>query len=309
MHHDSVNLNLDFAGIQCASPITVASGTFGSGQEYAPFCDLERLAAVISKGVATVPWPGNDGARIVETTGGMLNSVGLQNAGVEHFIEHDVAWIRKYAPAANLIVNVVGESAQSYAAVVERLEEVEGIAGYEINISCPNVDGGGLAFGTDCAAASSVIAAVRTKTKRPVVAKLSPNVTDIVSIAQSVEAAGADGISLINTLLGISIDAEKFRPRLKRVVGGLSGPAIKPVALRMVWQVHKAVKVPIIGLGGVSNGIDAVEFMLAGATLVAVGTSTFKNPMVASECINEIEEFCSRHNVKHVSELIGALND
>lgn len=309
MHQGSVNLSLDFAGISCASPVTVGSGTFGSGQEYAPFCDLTRLAAVVTKGVSVVPWPGNEGARIAETASGMLNSVGLQNAGVEHFIANDLVWLRENAPQANIIVNVVGETPEAYAAVVERLEEIPSIAGYEINISCPNVDGGGLAFGTNCAAASQVITEVRSKTKRPVIAKLTPNVTDIVSIAQSVEAAGADGISLINTLLGMAIDAEKFRPRFKRVVGGLSGPAIKPVALRMVWQVHKSVQVPIIGMGGVANATDAVEFMLAGATLVAVGTSTFKNPLTVSECIDGIEEFCVRHGVREVSELIGALHE
>jgi len=302
-----LDLSVRLGNLELRSPVLTASGTFASGREFADFVDLGRLGAIVTKGVSLVPWLGNASPRIAETASGMLNSIGLQNPGVEAFAAGDLAWLAENAPHTPVIVNVSGHSADEYAAVIERLERESAVAGYEVNISCPNVDAGGMAFGTDCVSAAAVTRACRASTSRPLIVKLSPNVTDVAEIARSVEAEGADAVSLINTLLGMAVDAESRRPKLARVVGGLSGPAIKPVALRMVWQVASAVRVPVIGMGGVADGIDAVEFMLAGATAVAVGTANFVDPTATMRVIDGIAEYCHRHAVAHVSDLIGAL--
>ncbi len=294
-------------GLELPNPVMTASGTFASGREFADFVDLGRLGAVVTKGVSSEPWAGNDSPRIAETASGMLNSIGLQNPGVEAFCARDLVWLAENASATPIIVNVSGHSAPEYVSVIERLEDEPTVAAYEINISCPNVDEGGMAFGTSCDAASSVVAACRAATQRPLVVKLSPNVTDIAEIARSVEAAGADAVSLINTLLGMAIDAEKRRPKLARVVGGLSGPAIKPVALRMVWQVAQAVSVPVVGMGGIMDGEDAIEFMLAGATAVAVGTANFVDPTATTRVLDGMVAWCERQGVTRIHEIIGAL--
>lgn len=304
-----INLHLDFLNMHCSSPVTVASGTFGSGKEYDEFVNLEALAAVTSKGVASKEWLGNPGIRIDETAGGMLNSIGLQNRGAEHFLAKDVSYLKENAPNANLIVNVVGKTAQEYVQAIEMMEHEDFIDAFELNISCPNVDSGGLAFGATCESASEVVSLARKATKKPLIVKLSPNVTDIALIAAEVEAAGADAVSLINTLLGMSIDAKARKPVFDRVVAGLSGPAIKPVALRCVYQVYKAVNIPIIGMGGAVSGEDVAEFMLAGATLVALGTANFKQPSATMRAIEELRMYCAEQGVKEVSDLIGALHD
>lgn len=307
-HRDiSVDLSVRIGGLKLRNPVMTASGTFASGREFADFVDLERLGAIVTKGVSLEPWSGNASPRIAETASGMLNSIGLQNPGVEAFCARDLAWLADCAPSTPVIVNVSGHSVGEYAAVIDRLEREQAVAAYELNISCPNVDTGGMAFGTDCIAAASVVAACRPRTARPLIVKLSPNVTDITDIAKSVEAAGADAVSLINTLLGMSIDAETRRPRLARVVGGLSGPAIKPVALRMVWQVARAVDVPVIGMGGIGDSTDAIEFMLAGARAVAVGTANFVDPTATMRVIDGIDAYCRRHGVKRISDIVGAL--
>lgn len=305
----SINTAVNLAGVEFSSPLTVASGTFGAGREYSDFVDLSVLGAVTTKGVSPVAWPGNEGARIAETASGMLNSIGLQNPGVDHFITHDLAWLKEHPSNTKIIVNVCGHELDDFAKVIEKLEEAGGVDVYELNISCPNVDNGGMSFGTDCLVAASVVERVRPLTKRPLFAKLTPNVTDITEIARSVEAAGADGISLINTVLGMAIDANRFKAVFKRKVGGLSGPAIKPIALRMVYEVSHAVKIPLIGLGGVSSGIDVVEFMLAGASMVALGTANFTNPLACSQALDELIDFCAEHDIADVNELIGALKD
>ena len=300
----NVDLSVDIAGLRLANPVTVASGTFASGREYSQFVDLERLGAIVTKGVSLTPWEGNDSPRIAETASGMLNSIGLQNPGVEAFIEGDLAYLSEQD--VPVIVNVSGHVADEYASVIERLES-EPVAAYEVNISCPNVDQGGMAFGTSCIAAADVTARCRAVTQRPLVVKLSPNVTDVVEIARSVVDAGADAVSLVNTLLGMAIDAETRRPKLARVVGGLSGPAIKPVALRMVWQVFSAVDVPIIGMGGIMETEDVVEFMLAGATAISVGTANFVDPTVTMRILDGLEEYCQTRGIADVRDLTGAL--
>jgi dihydroorotate dehydrogenase (NAD+) catalytic subunit len=301
----AVDLSVDLAGLTLRNPVMTASGTFASGREFADFVDLSRLGALVTKGVSSQPWAGNESPRIAETASGMLNSIGLQNPGAETFCARDLAWLAdRDVP---VIVNVCGHAAVEYAAVVERLEQEPGIAGYEVNISCPNVDAGGMAFGTTCAGAAEVTRAVRAVTRRPVIMKLSPNVTDIAEIARAVEAEGADAVSLINTLLGMAIDAETRRPKLARVVGGLSGPAIKPVALRMVWHVASAVSIPVIGCGGITTGEDAVEFLLAGAAAVQVGTANFIDPTATARVTDGIASYCARHGVARAGDLVGAL--
>jgi dihydroorotate dehydrogenase (NAD+) catalytic subunit len=306
-----MNLNLEMkvrlGGLELRNPVVTASGTFASGREFADFVDLSRLGAIVTKGVSLGPWPGNASPRIAETASGMLNSIGLQNPGVEAFVGRDLVWLAENAPNTPVIVNVSGHSVAEYVGVIERLESAPGVAAYEVNISCPNVDAGGMAFGTDCVAASEVTTACRAATKRPLIVKLSPNVTDIAAIAASVEAAGADGLSLINTVLGMAIDAETRRPRLGRVVGGLSGAAVKPIALRMVWQVAQAVEIPIVGMGGIMDATDAVEFLLAGASAVAVGTANFIDPTATMRVLDGLIEYCHRHGVGRVSDLVGAL--
>lgn len=300
-----VDMSVSLAGLALRSPVLTASGTFGSGREFSDFVDLERLGALVTKGVSLEPWPGNPMPRIAETASGMLNSIGLQNPGVEAFCRTDLAWLSEVD--VPVIVNVSGHTVQEYAAVIERLESEPGVAAYELNISCPNVDAGGMAFGTSCAPAEAVTRACRAVTSRPLLVKLSPNVTDVTEVARAVEAAGADGVSLINTLLGMAIDVRTFRPRLARVVGGLSGPAIKPVALRMVWQVAQAVDVPVIGMGGISDAEDAAEFMLAGATAVSVGTANFVDPDATIRITDGLAEFCRVRRIGRVSDLTGAL--
>jgi len=303
----NLDMSVRLGSLELKNPVVTASGTFASGREFADFVDLERLGAIVTKGVSLEPWAGNASPRIAETSSGMLNSIGLQNPGVEAFVAKDLAWLAQHAPSTPVIVNVSGHSVHDYAGVIERLEREDTVAAYEVNISCPNVDAGGMAFGTSCSGAAEVTAACRAVTQRPLIVKLSPNVTDIVAIARSVEAEGADAVSLINTLLGMSIDASTRRPHLARVVGGLSGPAIKPVALRMVWQVAAAVEIPIVGMGGITTGVDAVEFMLAGATAVAVGTANFVDPTATVRVIDGIAEYCHTHAVERVADLTGAL--
>lgn len=305
------DMDLDFTvkvgSLELANPVLTASGTFASGREFADFIDLSRLGGIVTKGVSLTPWAGNPSPRIAETASGMLNSIGLQNPGVEAFIERDLAWLARNAPSAPVIVNVSGHSVEEYVGVIVRLEDEPHVAAYEVNISCPNVDEGGMAFGTDCASAAAVTAACRAVTDRTLIVKLSPNVTDIVAIARSVEGAGADALSLINTLLGMAIDARTRRPKLARVVGGLSGPAIKPVALRMVWQVSSAVEVPVIGMGGIRTGEDAVEFLLAGASAVAVGTANFIDPTATMRVLDGISTYCRENRVSALRDLTGAM--
>ena len=301
----NVDLSVDLAGLHMKNPVTTASGTFAAGKEYSQFVDVAALGAVTTKGVSLDGWQGNDSPRIAETPSGMLNSIGLQNPGVKHLVEDELPWLRSVG--ATSIVNVSGHSFGEYVAVIEELE-ASGLAdAYEVNISCPNVDAGGMTIGTDPASAAEVVRLCRDATKRPLIVKLTPNVTDVTEIARAVVDAGADAVSLINTLLGMAVDARTRKPQLARVVGGLSGPAVKPVALRMVWQVHDAVNVPILGMGGISTGIDAVEFMLAGATAVAVGTANFVNPTATVQVIEGIIAYCEEQGVSKVTELIGAL--
>jgi dihydroorotate dehydrogenase (NAD+) catalytic subunit len=300
----NVDLSVDIAGLSLANPVMVASGTFASGQEYAEFVDLSRLGAIVTKGVSAEPWAGNESPRIAETASGMLNSIGLQNPGVDAFIEKDLAYLSEVD--VPVVVNVSGHTVEGYAQVIERLEEHD-VAAYEVNISCPNVDEGGMAFGTTCAGAAEVTGACRSVTRRPLIVKLSPNVTDIVDIARSAVDEGADAVSLINTLLGMAVDVETRRPKLARVVGGLSGPAIKPVALRMVWQVSSAVDVPVIGMGGIMCAEDAVEFMLAGASAVAVGTANFVDPTATMRIVDGLAEYCRANGVERAADLTGGL--
>lgn len=300
----AVDMRVRIGTLELRNPVVTASGTFAAGREYADFVDLARIGAVVTKGVSVKPWEGNPSPRIAETPSGMLNSIGLQNPGVEAFVDGDLAWLA--TQDVPVIVNVVGHSVAEYVAVVERLNAEAAVDGFEVNISCPNVDEGGMAFGTSCPAAAEVTSAVRAATGKPVIVKLSPNVTDIAEIARAVEAAGADAVSCINTLLGMSIDVETFRPRLARGVGGLSGPAIRPVAVRMVWQVAQAVSVPVIGMGGIVEPVDAVEFLLAGATAVAVGTANFVDPHSAERIADGLERFCAERGIARVADLVGA---
>lgn len=301
----TLDLAVNLGGLLMSNPVTVASGTFAAGREYADFIDISRLGAVTTKGVSAKPWEGNASPRIAETSSGMLNSIGLQNPGVEAFCADSLTWLA--GQDVPVIVNVSGHSVEEYIAVIERLEQESAVNAYEINISCPNVDAGGMTFGTDPQMAAQVISSCRARTKRPLIAKLTPNVTDITQIACAVEAAGADAVSLINTLLGMAIDAKTRKPKLARVVGGLSGPAVKPVALRMVWETYRAVSVPILGMGGIVTGEDAVEFMLAGATAVAVGTAQFIDPTASIGVLEGIEAYCVEQGVSDVNEIIGGL--
>ncbi len=301
----TVKTSINLGGLDMKNPVTTCSGTFASGKEYSDFVDVSCLGAVTTKGVSLHGWSGNATPRIAETSSGMLNSIGLQNPGVQKLIDCDLPWLAEQN--ATIIVNVSGHSVEEYVAVVQALEESGLAHAYEINISCPNVDSGGATFGTDPILAATVTRACREATKLPLIVKLTPNVTDITVIAKAVEAAGADALSLINTPLGMAIDPYKRKPLLARVVGGMSGPAVKPLALRMVWQASSAVSIPILGMGGITSGLDAVEFMLAGATAVAVGTANFMNPTATIDVLEGIISFCEETGVKDVNELIGAL--
>lgn len=301
----TVDLRVNLGGLDMANPVTDASGTFAAGREYADLVDVSRMGAVTTKGVSLDGWEGNPAPRIAETPSGMLNSIGLQNPGVAHLCAVDLPWIKEQGVPS--IVNVSGHSLEEYVAVLEALEADGQADAYEINISCPNVDAGGMTFGTHVPSVEAVVAACRAVATRPMIVKLSPNVTDIAEIARAAEASGADALSLINTLLGMAVNARTRRPELARVVGGLSGPAVKPVALRMVWQCYNAVKIPILGMGGIATGEDAVEFMLCGATAVAVGTASFTNPHAVTDCIDGIAEYCDAAGVTDVNELIGGL--
>lgn len=299
-----MNLKVNIAGVEWKNPVTVASGTFGSGAEYADFVDLSRLGAVTTKGVANVPWPGNPTPRVAEICGGMMNAIGLQNPGIELFCKRDIPFLRQFD--TKIIVNVCGKSAEDYCEVAERLagEDVDML---EINISCPNVKEGGIAFGQNPKAAEDITRAVKKYAKQPVIMKLSPNVTDIVEMAKAVEAGGADAVSLINTLTGMKIDIHRRTFALANQTGGVSGPAIHPIAVRMVYQTARAVKLPIIGMGGIASAEDAIEMMLAGASAVSVGTANFHNPAVTMEIVEGIEEYLRQNNMEDVRELIGAV--
>ena len=300
----SVNLSVNLGGLAMKNPVTTASGTFAAGMEYSDFVDVSALGAVTTKGVSLNGWEGNASPRIAEVPSGMLNSIGLQNPGVAHLKSEELPWLREQG--ATTIVNVSGHSFDEYVQVIEALEDAP-VDAYEVNISCPNVDAGGMTLGTHVPSVEKVVSLCREATSRPLIVKLTPNVTDITEIARAAEASGADAISLINTLLGMAIDVKRRRPVLARVVGGFSGPAVKPVALRMVWQCSKAVSVPILGMGGVATGTDAVEFMLAGATAVAVGTANFMNPQATVDVIDGIIDYCEEQGVNDVNDLIGAL--
>ena len=298
------HLNVNFLGIPMASPVIGASGTVGFGLELADYVDLKKVGALSGKGLAPTPWMGNNGVRIAETTSGMLNCIGLENPGAPYFLEHYLPEVKKLPTI--FIANMVGKSVEEYAECAAMLT-VPGISALEVNISCPNVKVGGAAFGTNPKQAAAVTKAVKDASSLPVIVKLSPNVTDIVSIAKAVEDAGADAISLINTLLGISIDIRTRKPILGNITGGLSGPAIKPVALRMVWQVSKAVHIPVSGLGGVMTGRDVVEFMMAGASTVQVGTANLADPSAMGRIVDELDEWCDQNHVKDVNEIVGTL--
>ena len=299
-----MNMKVNIAGVEWKNPVTVASGTFGSGAESGEFVDLNRLGAVTTKGVSSVPWPGNPTPRVAETSSGMMNAIGLQNPGIDLFCERDIPFLRKYN--TKIIVNVCGKSEEDYCQVVERLGS-EDVDMLEINISCPNVKEGGIAFGQNPKAAEAITRAVKKYAKQPVIMKLSPNVTDIAEMAKAVEAGGADAVSLINTLTGMKIDIHRRTFALANQTGGVSGPAIHPIAVRMVYQTAQAVKVPIIGMGGIACAEDAIEMMLAGASAVSVGTANFHNPAVTAEIAEGIEAYLKEMHMEEVGELVGAV--
>jgi len=301
------NLNINIGKLQLKNPVMSASGTFGYGSEYSDFIDISRIGGIIVKGTTIRARQGNQYPRMAETPSGMLNAVGLQNKGVDYFISHIYPTVKDID--TNIIVNVSGSTIDEYVETAEKLNSLENIPGIELNISCPNVKEGGMAFGTSCLSASQVVREVRRAYKKELIVKLSPNVTDISEIALAVEAEGADSVSLINTLLGMAIDSEKRKPVLSTITGGLSGPAVKPIALRMVWQVASAVKIPVIGLGGIMNAADAIEFMLAGATAIQIGTANFIDPTVTIKVIEGINDYLDRHKLKSVTDIIGALGD
>lgn len=298
-------MKVNIGKLQLKNPVTTASGTFGYGIEFADLLDISRLGGIFVKGTTIQPREGNPYPRMAETSSGMLNAVGLQNKGAQYFA--DCIYPRIKDIGTNMIVNVSGSSVDTYVECAEKIAELERIPAIELNISCPNVKQGGMAFGVTCGGAAEVVRAVRKAYPKTLIVKLSPNVTDITEIARAVEAEGADAVSLINTMLGMAIDAERRKPLLSTVTGGLSGPCVKPVALRMVWQTFKAVNIPIIGLGGISSWKDAVEFMLAGATAIQIGTYNFVDPTVSIKVIEGLNDYCERHGFKSVSELTGAL--
>ena len=305
MNSNPPSLEIHVAGIRMKNPVMTASGTFGYGSEYADFIDLNRLGAIVVKGITSVPWKGNPMPRIIETPSGMLNAIGLQNVGVDGFIDKKLPYLRNFD--VPVIVNICGERLEEYVEVTEKLDVTEGIAAIDLNISCPNLHCGGMSFGVEPKLTYELVKSVREKTALPLLVKLSPNVTDIAAIARAAEEAGADGLSVINTLLGMAIDIKTRCPQLANLTGGLSGPAIKPVALRMVWQVYNAVNIPIIGMGGIMTGDDAVEFFIAGASAVAVGTANFVNPRAPLDVINGIHEYLERYGLDSIKELVGSL--
>ena len=300
----SALLHTQLAGIKMQSPVWTASGTFGFGEEFADFVDLHRLGAIVVKGTTLQPRRGNDGVRITETPAGMLNCIGLENPGVDFFLNDILPRIQKYD--SNIIVNISGSTVEEYGILAEKLD-VPGVAGIELNVSCPNVKDGGIIFGTDPKAAAAVVTAAKKHTRLPVILKLSPNVTDIASMARAGEEAGADALSLINTLVGMAIDIHTWRPVLGNVTGGLSGPAVKPVALRLVWQTAQAVHIPIIGMGGIMNAEDAIEFFLAGASAVSIGTANFIDPTVTMKIIDGIADYLQLHHLTNIADLIGKM--
>ena len=299
------NLTVNIGGIELKNPVMTASGTFGYGQEFAEYLDLNSLGGIITKGLSLKPRAGNPTPRIVETCGGMLNAIGLQNVGIDEFIAKKIPYYRTID--TKVIANFFGTTIEEYAELARRLDAIPEVSGLEVNISCPNVKQGGIVFGTDPGAATAVVEAVREKTLKPVIVKLSPNVTDIVVMARACEDAGADALSVINTITGMAIDLKSRRPVLANITGGLSGPAIKPIALRMVWQVAQAVEIPVIGIGGIMTATDALEFLLAGATAVQVGTASFLDPGAAGRIVREMEQYLVDNGIDDIRELIGAL--
>lgn len=299
-----MNLSVDFAGVEMKNPVTTASGTFGSGAEFAEFVDLNELGAVTTKGVANVPWEGNPTPRVCETYGGMLNAIGLQNPGIDVFAKRDIPFLKQYD--TKIIVNVCGRTTKDYVEVVERLSQ-EDVDLLEINISCPNVKAGGIAFGQDPKQVEKITSEIKAKAKQPVIMKLSPNVTDITVMAKAAQEGGADAISLINTLTGMKIDINRRAFALANKTGGMSGPAVKPVAVRMVYQAAHAVTIPVLGMGGIATAEDALEFIMAGATMVSIGTANFHNPTATVDVIRGMESFMQKNGVKDIKELIGCV--
>lgn len=302
-----MNTQVTIAGVTFQNPVMTASGTFGSGMEYSEFVDLNRLGAVVTKGVANVPWPGNPVPRVAEVYGGMLNAIGLQNPGIQVFMERDIPFLKQFH--TKIIVNVCGKTVEDYVEVVERLGEEDAVSMLEINVSCPNVKEGAIAFGQKADALYHITQEVKKHAKQPIIMKLSPNVTDITEMARAAEAAGADALSMINTITGMKIDVHRRRFAIANKTGGMSGPAIKPVAVRMVYQAAHAVKIPIIGMGGISTGEDAVEFLLAGASAVSVGAMNFADPCATIRVLEEIEAYMKRYQIEHITELIGAVQE
>ncbi len=300
-----MNTQVTLAGVKLKNPVMTASGTFGSGMEYSEFVDLNRLGAVVTKGVSNVPWPGNPTPRVAEVYGGMLNAIGLQNPGIDVFMERDIPFLKQYD--SKIIVNICGKTVEDYVEVVERLGEEPAVSMLEINVSCPNVKEGAIAFGQNAEALYGITSEVKKHAKQPVMMKLSPNVTDIGEMARAAEAAGCDAISLMNTITGMKIDIHKRRFVLANKTGGMSGPAIKPIAVRMVYQAARAVKIPIVGMGGIATGEDAIEFLLAGAAAVSIGAMNFVNPYTTIEVIEGIEDYMRKYHVENVTDLIGAV--
>ena len=302
-----MNTQVTIAGVDFKNPVMTASGTFGSGMEYSEFVDLNRLGAVVTKGVANVPWPGNPTPRVAEVYGGMLNAIGLQNPGIDVFMERDIPFLKQFD--TKVIVNVCGKTVEDYVEVVERLGDEAAVSMLEINVSCPNVKEGAIAFGQKADALFGITQEIKRHAKQPVIMKLSPNVTDITEMAKAAEAAGADALSLINTITGMKIDIHKRKFAIANKTGGMSGPAIKPIAVRMVYQAAHAVKIPIIGMGGIATAEDAVEFLLAGASAVSIGAMNFVNPYTTVEVVEGIENYMKHYDIKNVTELIGAVQE
>ena len=300
-----MNTKVTIAGVEFKNPVMTASGTFGSGMEYSEFVDLNRLGAVVTKGVANVPWPGNPTPRVAEVYGGMLNAIGLQNPGIDVFMQRDIPFLKQYD--TKVIVNVCGKTVEDYVEVVEKLGDEPSVAMLEINVSCPNVKEGAIAFGQKADALYNITSELKKHAKQPIIMKLSPNVTDITEMARAAEAAGADALSLINTITGMKIDIHKRTFAIANKTGGMSGPAIKPIAVRMVYQTAQAVKIPIIGMGGIANAEDAIEFLLAGASAVSIGAMNFVNPYTTVEVVEGIEAYMKKYSIEDINELIGAV--